>query len=81
MSVATMDAAAAARLSHRHSLHRQRLWALWGSYIALTCVRGDLPGAAVLHADDQPEELGTRSARSRAAPGTRTIRRWRISGT
>jgi multiple sugar transport system permease protein len=34
MSAATIDAAAA-RLSHRHSLHRQRLWALWGSYIAL----------------------------------------------
>jgi multiple sugar transport system permease protein len=34
MSVTTMDAAAV-RLRHRHSLHRQRLWALWGSYIAL----------------------------------------------
>ena len=34
MSVTTMDAAAV-RLSRRHSLHRQRLWALWGSYIAL----------------------------------------------
>jgi multiple sugar transport system permease protein len=36
MSVTTLDAAAAARLSHRHSLHRQRRWALWGSYIALS---------------------------------------------
>ena len=27
---------AAARLSHRHSLHRQRQWALWGSYAALS---------------------------------------------
>jgi multiple sugar transport system permease protein len=35
MSVTTMDERAAARLSHRHSLHRQRQWALWGSYIAL----------------------------------------------
>ena len=34
MSVTTMDAAAV-RPGHRHSLHRQRLWALWGSYIAL----------------------------------------------
>jgi multiple sugar transport system permease protein len=34
MSVTTMDAAAA-RASHRASLHRQRQWALWGSYIAL----------------------------------------------
>jgi multiple sugar transport system permease protein len=35
MSVTTMDERAAARLSHRNSLHRQRQWALWGSYIAL----------------------------------------------
>ena len=34
MSVTTMDAAAT-RASRRTSLHRQRLWALWGSYIAL----------------------------------------------
>ncbi len=36
MSATTLDARAAARLSHRNSLHRQRLWALWGSYIALS---------------------------------------------
>ena len=35
MSVSTIDAAAAARHGRRTSLHRQRLWALWGSYIAL----------------------------------------------
>lgn len=35
MSVTTLDERAAARLSHRHSLHNQRQWALWGSYIAL----------------------------------------------
>jgi multiple sugar transport system permease protein len=36
VSVTTLDAAAAARFSHRNSLHRQRQWALWGSYIALS---------------------------------------------
>ena len=36
MSATTMEAARrAANISHRHSLHRQRQWALWGSYIAL----------------------------------------------
>ena len=36
MSVTTADAKALAH-AHRHrtSLHKQRLWALWGSYIAL----------------------------------------------
>ncbi|MGE0224151.1 MAG: carbohydrate ABC transporter permease [Acetobacteraceae bacterium] len=34
MSATTMDHAAA-RQRHKNSLHRQRLWALWGSYIAL----------------------------------------------
>jgi multiple sugar transport system permease protein len=36
MSASTLDAAALARAGHRrNSLHRQRQWALWGSYIAL----------------------------------------------
>jgi multiple sugar transport system permease protein len=35
MSATTMEAARAAHVSRRHSLHRQRQWALWGSYIAL----------------------------------------------
>ena len=35
MSATTLEEARAARISHRHSLHRQRQWALWGSYIAL----------------------------------------------
>jgi multiple sugar transport system permease protein len=37
MSVTTMEAARAAHINRRHSLHRQRLWALWGSYAALAC--------------------------------------------
>ncbi len=36
-------------------------------------VRGDLPGAAVLHGDDQPEDLGGDLGAERAVPGTRTI--------
>jgi len=37
MSVTTVNAAAAkpAHISRRKSLHQQRLWALWGSYLAL----------------------------------------------
>ncbi|OJW19029.1 MAG: ABC transporter permease [Rhodospirillales bacterium 69-11] len=36
MSATTMDATKrAAAHKHKHSLHRQRQWALWGSYIAL----------------------------------------------
>ena len=36
MSTTTADAKALAHAQHRrNSLHRQRLWALWGSYIAL----------------------------------------------
>lgn len=36
MSATTMDAdKRAAAHKHKHSLHRQRAWALWGSYIAL----------------------------------------------
>jgi len=35
MSATTLEEARAAHLSRRHSLHRQRQWALWGSYIAL----------------------------------------------
>ncbi|MBS0640714.1 MAG: carbohydrate ABC transporter permease [Acetobacteraceae bacterium] len=36
MSATTMEAAKrAAAHSHKSSLHRQRMWALWGSYIAL----------------------------------------------
>jgi len=35
MSATTIGAAQERLISHRHSLHRQRLWALWGSYIAL----------------------------------------------
>jgi multiple sugar transport system permease protein len=35
MSVTTFDAAARRPINHRHSLHRQRVWALWGSYVAL----------------------------------------------
>src|SRR6478752_7612806 len=37
MSATTMNDAdkRAAAHTHKHSLHRQRLWALWGSYIAL----------------------------------------------
>ncbi len=35
MSVTTMDAVAAG-LARRNSLHQQRQWALWGSYIALS---------------------------------------------
>ena len=60
MSATTAVAARRSRTSsaRAHSLHRQRQWALWGSYIALGRVRGDVPGAAVLHADDQPEVLG-----------------------
>jgi multiple sugar transport system permease protein len=37
MSATTATAGALARASHHHhSLHRQRTWALWGSYIALS---------------------------------------------
>ncbi|HUB48508.1 MAG TPA: carbohydrate ABC transporter permease [Acetobacteraceae bacterium] len=35
MSATTFDAAQSRAISHRHSLHRQRAWALWGSYVAL----------------------------------------------
>ena len=35
MSATTFDDANARAINHRHSLHRQRQWALWGSYIAL----------------------------------------------
>ena len=35
MSATTVEEARAAHLSRRHSLHRQRQWAQWGSYIAL----------------------------------------------
>ena len=35
MSATTFGTASAGPINHRHSLHRQRLWALWGSYIAL----------------------------------------------
>ena len=36
MSATTADARALAHAKHhRKSLHKQRLWALWGSYIAL----------------------------------------------
>ncbi len=35
MSATTFGTANPAPISHRHSLHRQRTWALWGSYIAL----------------------------------------------
>ncbi len=36
MSSTTMEEARAAAHAHKHSLHRQRLWALWGSYLALS---------------------------------------------
>ncbi len=36
MSVTTMGTATTVRTRRRTSLHRQRLWALWGSYIALS---------------------------------------------
>ena len=36
MSATTIDTARARAISHRHSLHRQRVWALWGSYAALS---------------------------------------------
>ncbi|HET7880907.1 MAG TPA: carbohydrate ABC transporter permease [Acetobacteraceae bacterium] len=35
MSSTTAVAGAVPRVRHRHSLHRQNAWALWGSYIAL----------------------------------------------
>jgi multiple sugar transport system permease protein len=35
MSTTTIDSARSRAASHKHSLHRQRVWALWGSYIAL----------------------------------------------
>jgi multiple sugar transport system permease protein len=35
MSSTTIDAVEPKHISHRRSLHRQRQWALWGSYIAL----------------------------------------------
>jgi multiple sugar transport system permease protein len=35
MSSTTAAAGAVPRVRHRHSLHRQNAWALWGSYIAL----------------------------------------------
>ena len=35
MSATTFDSAQSRAISHRHSLHRQRAWALWGSYVAL----------------------------------------------
>ncbi len=35
MSATTISSAHARHAAHRHSLHRQRQWALWGSYIAL----------------------------------------------
>jgi multiple sugar transport system permease protein len=35
MSATTMQAAGPVRVPHRTSLHKQRVWALWGSYIAL----------------------------------------------
>jgi len=35
MSATTFDGADTRPISHRHSLHRQRVWALWGSYTAL----------------------------------------------
>ncbi|HQT80386.1 MAG TPA: carbohydrate ABC transporter permease, partial [Rhodopila sp.] len=35
MSATTMQGGQTPAARHRTSLHRQRLWALWGSYIAL----------------------------------------------
>lgn len=35
MSATTFGTTSPTPISHRHSLHRQRSWALWGSYIAL----------------------------------------------
>jgi multiple sugar transport system permease protein len=35
MSATTIGSAQSRHLARRHSLHRQRQWALWGSYIAL----------------------------------------------
>jgi multiple sugar transport system permease protein len=35
MSATTLGTAESRHLARRHSLHRQRQWALWGSYIAL----------------------------------------------
>ena len=36
MSATTLGTAHARHIARRHSLHRQRQWALWGSYAALT---------------------------------------------
>ena len=59
MSATTADAvAASAAGAARRACTRQRRWALWGSYAALTVFVIMFLVAAVLHADDQPEDVG-----------------------
>jgi len=80
MSATTLDERAAARLSHRHSLHRQRQWALWGSYAALSVFVVIFlvpPFYMVMTSLKTSREIGA----EQGSPWYAHTRRWRISGT
>ena len=78
-TTAVAGAVPRARRTH-HSLHRQRTWALWGSYIALgvfVVIFLVPPFYTLMTSLKSSAEISAQTG----SPGSSTIRRWRISGT